>query len=179
MPLKQGLIHVYTGEGKGKTTASMGLAFRAAGRGLRVLVMQFFKPEAAGECAWEGPAPQGGGSIHFRRVQLRHTFFSHRVDKPAQIREIAAMLEQIQGEWRQGLWDLVVLDEINIALHDQDVAWPDFARFLDSKPPQVELVCTGRGAPQALQERADYVTEMTPHKHPFDRKITARKGIEY
>ncbi len=181
MTLEQGLIHVYTGNGKGKTTAGLGLAFRAAGRGLSVLVLQFYKPASApsGECAWDGPAPQGPGRVSFRRLEQRHPFFDRKADKAELARQINGALAQVQAEWQQGLWDLVVLDEVNIALRDQAVSWEAFAGLLDAKPGHVELVCTGRGAPQALLDRADYVTEMKGLKHPYERKIAARKGIEF
>ena len=181
MTLEQGLIHVYTGKGKGKTTASLGLAFRAAGQGLSVLVLQLYKPASSpsGECAWHGPAPEGPGRISFRRLEQRHPFFDRKADKALLARQIQQALAQVQAEWQQGLWDLVVLDEVNIALRDKAVSWQGFASFLDSKPGHVELVCTGRGAPPELMERADYVTEMLPHKHPYEKKIAARKGIEF
>jgi len=179
--LEQGLIHVYTGKGKGKTTASLGLAFRAAGQGLSVLVLQFYKPAStpSGECAWHGPAPEGPGRISFRRLELRHPFFDRQADKAELARQINEALAQLEAEWQQGLWDLVVLDEVNIALRDKAVSWEAFARLLQAKPLNVELVCTGRGAPPELMERADYVTEMLPHKHPYEKKIAARKGIEF
>jgi cob(I)alamin adenosyltransferase len=143
-----------------------------------VLVMQFFKPasDPSGECHWEG---LGEGRVRFRRLEQRHPFFDKHADKAKIRSQILEALARIESEWTAGEWDLVVLDEVNIALRDKYVAWEEFSRFMDSRPDHVELICTGRGAVPELLERADYVTEMKKVKHPMDRKLAARKGIEF
>jgi cob(I)alamin adenosyltransferase len=180
MALKQGLLHVYTGEAKGKTTAALGLAFRAAGSGLKVLVIQFFKPLAAsGELAWQHQNPEGQGNLAFRRPDIRHPFFDPKAESSVLSQEITRHLEQALAEAHQGQWDVLVLDEINNALKDGFVDLEDFLKALNKRPACLEVVCTGRGAPQALQDLADYVTHMTLGKHPFEKKIAARQGIEH
>lgn len=178
MQLDKGLVQVYIGDGKGKTTAALGQAFRSAGRGMSVLVMQFFKPasDPSGECVWDG---LGEGRLSFRRLEQRHPFFDKHADKEKIRSQILGALAAIQKEWLAERWDLVVLDEINIALRDKYVSWQEFSAFMDARPAHVELVCTGRGAIPELLERADYVTEMKKAKHPMDKKIAARKGIEF
>jgi cob(I)alamin adenosyltransferase len=177
MELEQGLVQVYTGDGKGKTTAALGQAVRSAGAGLKVLMMQFFKPASApsAECSWDGL----GQRLFFRRLEQRHPFFDKTADRNVLRTQILGALSGIQAEWSRGLWDVVVLDEVNVALRDHYVEWPEFDAFLASKPARVELICTGRGAPPPLIERADYVTEMRKVKHPMERKLAARKGIEF
>jgi cob(I)alamin adenosyltransferase len=172
--LERGLIQVYTGDGKGKTSAGVGQALRASGRGLRCLVHQFFKLES------EPSGEQLAGSpIVFRRGDFRHPFFDKGADRAALRGKILAALHAIEVELAEGRWDLVVLDEVNNALRDKFVTWEEFDAFLRSKPPQVELVCTGRGAPPELLAAADYVTEFRKQKHPVDQGIAARKGVEF
>ncbi len=177
--LEKGLIHVYTGDGKGKSTAALGQAFRSRGRGLNVLVLQFFKPASqdSGEHALAGPEGHGLGSLEFRRGQLRHPFFDKHADRNAIHGEVMGLLEDVAQEWQE--WDLVVLDEVNNVLRDKFIAWADFEAWLNRKPATLELICTGRGAPQALLDRADYVSEVKKIKHPMDVGIAARKGVEY
>lgn len=188
MPLEKGLIHVYTGEGKGKTTAALGQAFRACGRGLNVLVHQFFKldSEPSGEMAFnealkdkEGVDGLKAGHLIFRRGDFRHPFFDKDADRAVLRGKLMEALARDAAEMKAGFWDLVVLDEINNALRDKLVLWDEFEAVLDERPPQVELICTGRGAPDELLAIADYVTEMKLHKHPFQKQIAARKGIEF
>jgi cob(I)alamin adenosyltransferase len=188
MKLEQGLIHVYTGEGKGKTTAALGLAMRAVGRGLNVLVHQFFKLESepSGEQAWreglEGRPALGGGTpghLIFRRGDYRHPFFEPGADREGIRQKVLEAAARIAAEMKGGYWDLVVLDEVNNALRDKYLLWDEFEALLEARPPTVELVCTGRGAPEELLAVADYVTEMKLLKHPMQRKLAARKGIEF
>jgi len=172
--LSQGLIQVYSGDGKGKTTAALGQAMRAKGRGLRVLVQQFFKLES--EPSGEQLLPSG---IEFRRGDFRHPFFDKNADRALIREKILAALKKIQTEMDLDLWDLVVLDEINNALRDKFVLWEEMQEFLKAKPSSVELVCTGRGATQELIDAADYVTEFKKIKHPIERGQAARLGVEF
>jgi cob(I)alamin adenosyltransferase len=188
MKLEKALIHVYTGDGKGKTSAALGLAMRAVGRGLNVLVLQFFKlqSEPSGEMAWaeglRGHKDLDGGEaghLIFRRGDYRHPFFDRDADRDAIRAKVLEQLAWAAAEMKAGYWDVVVLDELNNALRDKFVLWDEMAEFLENCPDTVELVVTGRGAPQELMDEADYVTEMKAIKHPGTRKIGARKGIEF
>lgn len=188
MKLEKGLIHVYTGDGKGKTSAALGLAMRAVGRGLNVLVQQYFKVagEPSGELAWaEGlrgrPGVDGaeGGHLVFRRGEYRHPFFDRDADRVALRAKILEQTALVAAEMKAGYWDVVILDEFNNALRDKFVDLEELEALIEASPESVELVFTGRGAPPELLEAADYVTEMKALKHPSGRKIAARKGIEF
>jgi cob(I)alamin adenosyltransferase len=172
--LVQGLIQVYTGDGKGKTTAALGQALRSSGRGLKVLVHQFFKLES--EPSGEQMA---ASSLTFRRGDFRHPFFDKHADRALIREKILAALDRTRAEMQLGLWDLVVLDEMNNALRDKFVLWAEMEAFLVSRPAAVEIVLTGRGAPAELIEAADYVTEFRKVKHPMERGQAARVGIEF
>ncbi len=174
---RAGLVQVYTGDGKGKTTASVGLAVRAAGAGLRVMFVQFVK----------------GGRRSSELAMLER--LGVRVERPAEASTgllapgggITAEDRQAVGEaWgiaaeaiASGAYDVVVLDEGCVALAHGMLDERELLDALDARPSHVEVVLTGRGAPAALVERADLVTEMRAQKHPFDRGIAARFGIEY
>jgi cob(I)alamin adenosyltransferase len=175
MPAKRvGLIQVYTGNGKGKTTAALGLALRAAGHGLRTYIGQFLKGRATGEQrAAELLAPYltieqfGGGEFVFTPGDAREASIARR--GLHRVRQILTSAE----------YDIVVLDEINVALDLELVSLEDVLSLLDTRPPEVELVLTGRGVPQELIGRADLVTEMVAIKHCYERGMAARPGIEF
>ncbi len=174
--IKKGYTHVYTGDGKGKTTAALGLALRAVGGGLRVLVIQFLKSEA-----------EGSGELTAARklapdLEIRPRGAVGFVD-PREIPEEAyslagAALAESTMEIQSGNWDLVVLDEINVAAAFGLVETSEVLDLLKAKPDGVELVLTGRFAPQEFISAADLVTEMKAVKHYFDAGVPAREGIE-
>ncbi|NLU45898.1 MAG: cob(I)yrinic acid a,c-diamide adenosyltransferase [Euryarchaeota archaeon] len=171
---KLGLVHVYTGNGKGKTTASLGLAFRAMGRGLNVLMVQFLKPPedygehiSARECERFSILPMG----------LAHLVGS--VPSPEDIAAAGEALEEARERIHSGEYDLVILDECNVAMSWKLIDPGDVIDMLSKRPPHIEIVLTGRGAPEDIVDYADLVTEMRMVKHPFDRRIGARMGIEY
>lgn len=171
-----GLIQVYTGPGKGKTTAALGLAFRAVGRGLKVRIFQFMKP------------PDSSGE-HFAALRLapdliitpvgRKGFIFKKTPDQTDIDLAAKGLEAVNQSIRSGEADLVILDELDVALSLGLLDLAAVLEVIDNRPPGVELVITGRGAPQEIIDRADLVTEMNPLKHPYDQGIKAREGIEY
>lgn len=174
--LEKGLIQVYTGNGKGKTTAAFGLAIRAIGHGFKVFIIQFMKGsedygELEGlkrlqpECQHENYG--GKGWVHKGSLGDEHVLEAQKAFKRAQ--EIVS----------SGEWDIVILDEIVNALWFELLPERDVLDFLDLKPPHVELVLTGRNASQELIEKADLVSEMVQKKHPFEQGIMARKGIEF
>ena len=172
---RQGLVQVFTGNGKGKTTAAMGTILRALGHGLKVKAVFFLK----------GDYPYGEHNILSRLPNIDiASFGSPEFISPANIkpedRERAKLaLEAAREAALSGEYDLVVLDEVNVARALKLIELDEVIRLIDDKPPEVELILTGRQADSRLIERADLVTEMTEVKHPFNRGVLARKGIEY
>ena len=170
--ISKGLIHVYTGDGKGKTTAALGLAMRAAGQGMKVAFIQFMKGIPCGE--------------HFFASQY-HSFdivqisvgdsFSKPKEQLSQ--EAQQTLAYAKKEMLSGNYDLVILDEILIAASQGLITTRQVLDLLDKKPDFVELVLTGRKAAPEIVQQADLVTEMLMIKHPFNEGTSARRGIEY
>jgi cob(I)alamin adenosyltransferase len=177
---RQGLIHVYTGEGKGKTTAAMGLALRAAGHGWRTYIGQFMKGQDYGELH---AAPLLGTDEQGRPLltieQYGKPSFIHVDEASAEdVRLAQEGLARAQQAMGSGDYAIVVLDEINVALYFKLITVQDVLDLIDGKPPEVELVLTGRRVPDVILDRADYVTNMQEVRHPYQRGILARKGIE-
>lgn len=190
-----GLIQVYTGNGKGKTTAAIGLALRALGAGKRVMFLQFMKtmascehqilrsisPNLTLECIGkpcfviaEGTMPEA----ELAKWREQVVVFPPGEPPREYVEQIAQGLVRAREAVRGEEFDLVVLDEINVALHFGLLTWPQVKELLDHKGEKVELVLTGRGAPPELVERADLVTEMREIKHYYTKGIEARKGID-
>ncbi len=175
----RGLIIVHTGNGKGKTTAALGLAVRAWGDGLRVLILQFIKGSwKYGELEALRILGETNGRLEVRRGG--RGFSQRDTEDKAEHRKAA------QEAWRKALeeitasrWDLIVLDEINYAVKFGLVEIEQVMDLLDKKPPELHLVLTGRDARPELIERADLVTEMKLIKHPYQKGIKAQKGIEF
>lgn len=172
----RGLVEVYTGDGKGKTTAALGLALRAAGHGLRAVVFCFMKThdlygEILGAARFE---PE----ITIRAVG-RETFVDRENPAPADVSAARDGFAQAREAVRGGAYDLVVLDEFNLVLDFGLVAVDDALALFQDKPKHVEIVLTGRSAPPAVMEAADLVTEMVERKHYYPRGIFARRGIDY
>jgi cob(I)alamin adenosyltransferase len=173
--LEKGYIHIYTGNGKGKTSAALGLAFRAAGSGLKSMIIQFMKGLHSGEI--DAAARMGGlitvercGSERFCRPD-DGSFEEH---KEHAMRGYALAREALAG----GTYPIVVLDEIVTAARFKLVSDEEIIALMDAKPGPVELVLTGRGASDAIISRADLVTEMREIKHYYQRGAAPRKGIE-
>ncbi len=171
--MKSALIHVYTGEGKGKTTAAVGLAVRALGHGLRVWLVRFLKPSEppSGEVAFLQGTP--GLEILTSGIGV----VGGRADPQEVARSVRETFEQVRK--RAGDFDLVILDEINNAVHRGYLPLEEVLGFLDSRPEGVELVLTGRNAAPEVLERAHLVTCMEMLRHPFKGGVPARCGIEY
>lgn len=171
--LERGFVQVYTGNGKGKTTAALGLALRMAGNGGRVFFGQFMKGRLYGKHRALSALP---------RIDVR-TFGGLRCLRREEVtekdREMARRgLEICRQAMLSGRYDLVVLDEINVALWFGLVSDEAVKTFLDERPGKTELLLTGRYAPRWLIERADLVTEMKLIKHYYDAGVMARDGIE-
>jgi len=170
-----GYIHIYTGNGKGKTTAALGLAFRAAGRGLRTYIAQFLKAQTTGEIA---AAKKLEPLI--RIEQFGREGFITVKDGPddEDVSRAKAGLAKALEAMRSGDYAIIVLDEVNTAVHFKILPEKDVLDFIDKRPVAVELILTGRYAPDSFIDRADLVTEMKAVKHYFDRGVKAREGIE-
>jgi len=176
--LEQGLVQVYTGDGKGKTSASMGLALRAIGAGLRVLMVQFIKGRRTAELtSAERLSPQ------FEIVQAGRGFVHLGARSESSYADSAeAALSALCLAWERmesGDYDVIILDEINCALTLGLLSVQDVLQIIEAKPEGVELVLTGRGADPRIIEAADLVTEMREIKHPFRQGMAARRGIDF
>lgn len=176
MHLSKGCIQVYTGEGKGKTTAALGLAFRSLGRGFRVFFLQFMKaPDTSGEHF----AAEKFGSALTIRAAGRKGFISKTGPSPEDLKAAAAALAEARQALTGREYDLVVLDEINVALNLGLFGLEEVLELIRLRPEEVELVLTGRNAHPEILARADLVSEIKPVKHYFESGTPARKGIEY
>lgn len=175
--MTEGFVQVYTGEGKGKTTAALGLCLRALGAGLSVYFGQFLKGRPSAELAsLEALAGLPGARLRVSRFGTGR--FLGRTPGPEDLAAAAAGLAEAREELASGGRDLVVLDEACVALSRGLLPRPAFEALLEVRPAGTELVLTGRGAPAWLIERADLVTELRAVKHYFDRGVAARRGIE-
>jgi cob(I)alamin adenosyltransferase len=185
----QGLVQIYTGDGKGKTTAALGLALRAAGHGMRVLIIQFMKTvryygelEAVKRLAPNVEIVQKGKpcpTSDAEYVESKGCFVDPRNPAPEDIAAARDGLTFSAEVLRKAEHDIVILDEVLCAIQFRLITCEDVVKLVRMKPPDMELILTGRGAPAELIQLADLVTEMRQVKHPFDRGITARKGVEY
>jgi cob(I)alamin adenosyltransferase len=170
-----GLIHVYTGDGKGKTTAALGLALRAAGHGWRTYIGQFMKGQDYGE---RQAAAMLGGLLTIEQFG-KPTFIHVGQATPEDARLAREGLAAARRAMLSGQYQIVVLDEVNVALYFELLTVQDVLDVIDDKPDGVELVLTGRRVPDEIVARADYVTEMQERRHPYQKGILARKGIEF
>jgi|SRR5215467_12823197 len=169
----RGLLLVYTGQGKGKTTAALGIVFRALGRGMRVAVVQFIKGK------WRTGERQFAETIPGLTFLVMGRGFTWESDDLSKDRQAAA---EAWGETRKlverGEHDVVVLDEITYAINYGFLPLQEVITVLQERPSHVHVVVTGRNAPERLVEIADLVTEMRCVKHPYERGIPAQQGID-
>lgn len=172
----KGLVQIFTGDGKGKTTAALGTVLRAAGHGLKISIIFFIKGHASqGEYKTLATLP----NVKVSSYGLRQ--FIHKAGgiNQEEIAQAKAALAAARADITGGQYDLVVLDEINCACLFGLLEPEEVLQLVKDKPSHVELILTGRKAATKLIETADLVTEMVKIKHPYDRGIKARKGIEY
>jgi cob(I)alamin adenosyltransferase len=173
---ENGKVHVFTGNGKGKTTAALGLAFRAIGRGLKVFMVQFLKaPETSGEHF-------AAESLHPMLIikPMGKKGFIHRRGCEPLDRVLAQLaLEEARSAMLEGDCQVIILDEANVAVHMNLLEVDELLEFIESKPRNIELVITGRYAHPKVAARADDVIEMKKIKHHFDQGAGAVEGIEY
>ncbi|HWQ61324.1 MAG TPA: cob(I)yrinic acid a,c-diamide adenosyltransferase [Negativicutes bacterium] len=174
---RQGLIIVHTGNGKGKTTAALGMGLRAWGQGLKVLMVQFIK----GNCEYGelAAAAKMGPDFSIRRMGQGFVRRGKGGDADGHREAAAAALQATNREIASGKWDMVILDEINYALSFSLVPLDAVLELLENKSPFVHVVLTGRDANPAIIDKADMVTEMREIKHPFKKGIKAQQGIEF
>jgi cob(I)alamin adenosyltransferase len=173
--MEKGLIQVYTGNGKGKTTAALGLALRAIGHGMKVLIIQFMKGKTGyGE---QEAAERYAPNLTIIRAG-REAFVSKSSPDPLDVKLAQEGFSIAKKAVQNKEHDIIILDEINMAIDYGLLPLSDLLNLIDSKPETIELILTGRNAHLKVLEKADLVTEMVERKHYYKRGIPARKGIE-
>ncbi|MGE4282220.1 MAG: cob(I)yrinic acid a,c-diamide adenosyltransferase [Clostridia bacterium] len=174
----KGLVQVYTGNGKGKTTAALGQGLRSAGRGLKVYMIQFLKSSDTGELH---SCEKLGECFKIFRFERKRDFFwklSEEEKKELQM-ETRQAFEFAISLMMNSECDILILDEVIGAIHNKMISEQDICNLIKNKPENIEIILTGRHAPQSIIDLADYVSEIIPIKHPMENGISARKGIEY
>jgi cob(I)alamin adenosyltransferase len=173
--VKRGYIQVYTGNGKGKTTAALGQAIRSAGSGLRTFIIQFMKEYPYSEISGLEPLADA-----ITLEQYGGDAFVYKGEPPGEDEKVKAAraLARAVEVMAAGSHDVVVLDEVCVAIYFELITTADVLEVLDAKPEGVELVLTGRYCPDEILDRADLVTEMREVKHYYRDGVKARKGIE-
>ncbi len=172
-----GLIHVYTGEGKGKTTSAIGLATRALGGGFRVCYASFHKrPERYGYTEMDALRKLGATVFNFAKG---HPKLDRTIDPEQTKLESSQAIQYLEQLLCEQKFDMLIMDEILISVRDSYIPQEQLLTFMRNKPKDLELVLTGRGATDAVIELADYVSYIEKVKHPFDEGVASRKGVEY
>jgi cob(I)alamin adenosyltransferase len=179
--LEKGLVQIYTGDGKGKTTAAFGLALRAAGQGNKVLIYQFLKPPSL-DIGERFALQLGAVRIRVESLDVPWDMAESFKDKTAVSQmqtAIKEVLERIAQTAEKRFYDVLILDEIIFCLSKGLAKFEGIKNIIDRKDPAVEIVMTGSGATEELITLADLVTEMKNIKHPLDKGTSARRGIEF
>ncbi len=173
--MKKGLIQIYTGNGKGKTTAALGLALRAVGHRMKVLMIQFMKGNVRyGELK---SAKKLAPYLTIKQVG-RETFISKSSPDPKDLQMAREGFGMAKKAIQDKEYDIVILDEINLAIDYGLIPLEDLLQLMDSKPETVELILTGRNVKSEILKRADLITDMVDRKHYYDKGVPAREGIE-
>ena len=174
MQLEKGFVHIYTGSGKGKTTTALGLGLRAVGAGLKVHIIQFMKGRRYSEIDAVKNLP------NFKISQYGRDEFVNK-EKPEKIDIDLAQkgLAYAKDVIKSGKYDVVILDEINVAVDYKLIPLEEVLNLIKEKPEKLELVLTGRYAHPELIKISDLVTEMLEIKHPYQKGINCRKGIDF
>ena len=161
--------HIYYGDGKGKTTAAIGLAVRAAGSKMKVLFVQFLKTEFSGENV----------TLTFCPLELKFTFDMDDKEKAQAAKIFKGIFDNAVTTALTEKYDMVVLDEVFEAINAHMLSESEVYEFITNAPSSMEIVMTGHNPPQKFMDCADYITEFKKIKHPYDRGITGRIGIEF
>ncbi|HCA05381.1 MAG TPA: cob(I)yrinic acid a,c-diamide adenosyltransferase [Ruminococcaceae bacterium] len=171
------MIHIYYGDGKGKTTAAVGLALRASGCGMRVLFVQFLKTEFSGE----RKALRNTQNVTLTTcpLEMKFTFDMTEQEKQQTAVMFRKLFDGSASTTLSNRYDMVVFDEIFDVINENMLSETEVFEFTANAPKSLEIVMTGHNPPQRFIDAADYVTEFKKVKHPFDKGVTARKGIEY
>ena len=172
--MRKGIIHVYTGPGKGKTTAALGLGLRASGAGFKVHMLQFMKGRRYSEIDAIENIPNFTISQHGR-----DEFVSKENPEQIDIDLAKDGFEEAKKFVKSGKYDVVILDEINVAVDYNLIPVDDVLKLIEEKPEKLELVLTGRYAHPEIVKIADLVTEMLEIKHPYQQGVKARKGVDF
>ena len=172
---EKGLLVVHTGAGKGKTTAALGMAIRCLGHGMKVAVVQFIK--GAIDTAEERILKSFGGQVVFLRMGEGYTWETQDRERDKAVAQEA--WAEVENFLQDSTFGMVVLDELNIAIHHEYVSLAQVLKAVAQRPPMLHVVITGRGAKSELIEAADLVSEMKMIKHPFKAGIKAQKGVEF
>lgn len=171
-PEKQvGLVMVLTGHGKGKTTSALGMALRAVGHGMKVCIIYFIKGKPSGEM----PALK---KLNVEFHIMGKGFYNPKADTKHRLSAQSALL-LAKKKMLSGKFDMLILDEVNNALHLKLIEFKDVLELIEKKPPSMHLILTGRSAHPDIIKRADTVTEMKDIKHAFHKKIEPQKGLDY
>lgn len=173
-----GLVHIYTGDGKGKTTSAIGLGIRACGNNMKVLLVQFLKSSDTSELhSLKRLEPNFTVTRGFSCKKFVWNMSPTEVQQAKD--EAGDIFENIRQIVAEGKYDLIILDEILGVLKYEFISENDVVELIKDKPQGLELVLTGRNASERLIQAADYVSEIMAVKHPYERGIPARKGIEF
>lgn len=176
--IEKGRVHIITGKGRGKTTSAIGLGLRAVGNGLKVYMIQFIKGEK--EAKKYGEIKSIKKFRNFKVVQFGSgELVSHSTPKEIDFELAKKGFEHAKGIINIGKYDMVILDEIWVAFHHKLISLSEIISLIKNKPEHVELVLTGRHAPEEAYEYADYVSEIIKIKHPYSKGQKARLGVEY
>ena len=178
MNLEKGLIQIYTGNGKGKTTASIGLGVRACGNGFKVIMIQFLKSGITGEL---NILNKLGDNFKVYRFEKEKDFTwnlteEEKVELKKEVLEAITFAKKVVSD---NMCDMLILDEVMAAINGGYIKENDIISLMDLKPDNMELVLTGRDVPKAIAEKSDLITEMREVKHYFNKGVSARKGIEF
>lgn len=176
--LKKGYVQIYTGNGKGKTTAAVGLAVRAAGNGYNVFMVQFLKGSKTGEI--ESAKKMAPFFNIFRFEKKRGFFWTLNADEKVELKEdVQKAYEFCRKTLKEEKCDILIMDEVMGALSNNLISEQQLIELIDNKPDNIELVLTGRNAPKSIINKANLVTEMKDIKHYFNEGVPSREGIEF
>lgn len=176
--MEKGLIQVYTGDGKGKTTAAVGQGIRALGRGNTVYMVQFLKSQDTGELFTLKKLEPGFKVFRFEKK--RGFIWNLSEEEKRELKEeIREAFDFVKMTLKSNECDLLILDEIMAVMSNKLLDVSDVISVLKNKPSKVEIILTGRDAPKDILDLADYVSEVVLRKHPFEKGVGAREGIEY